>query len=188
MLVGTSLGGPHSGIGHQAQRDAFHLEQAGAAVARPGIDRRRQVRNLVRQSLGAFVDLTADLEEPEIIEVLRILADVLPDFRQQRRAQEALVGRDRIRYRDVIRRIEAESPRRLFAHERVVVHLGEALRHQRGAHTMVKLALLIAGRHDRQDRRRGGLDRVIADHPSDLFHQVILDRDVFGGAPRRHRH
>src|SRR5712692_7880122 len=31
-----------------------------------------------------------------------------------------------------------------------------------------------------------GRDRIVTDHPADLFHQVVLDGDVFGSAPCRH--
>ena len=51
---------------------------------------------------------------------------------------------------------------------------------------VLKLAPRIGRRNGGGDERRFWRDRVVPDHAPDLLHEVVLDRDVLGGAPRGH--
>ena len=144
--------------------------------------RRGEMRHL---AIG--MNLAADFEQTELVEVARVVVDVLPDARQQAGAQQVLIAGDGVRDLHV-GRVEPKARAIFFADEGVVVDLGEALRRGHFADAVMELALGIRGRHARGRERRDGRDGIVADHAADFFHQIVLDGDVLGGAPARHEH
>ncbi len=95
--------------------------------------------------------------------------------------------RDGVGHSHVRRGIEPEGARGFLAEERVVVDFGEALVHEKLAH----LVLEVRARGWRAARTAGtsgacGRDGIVAHHAAHLFHQVVLDGNVLGGAPGRH--
>ena len=103
-----------------------------------------------------LVDLMPDFEQPELIEMFRVLDDVAMDARQQRRAQQLLPGRDRIQHANVIFEREAEPPRFFFADERIVRNFGVALRGHHALDAAQEFALR------RIERRRAGNQRRLS--------------------------
>ena len=154
VLIRQGGAGAHFGAGHQALGRALHFKQTRGAVAILVIDRRGQMRNLARQTLRLLVDLAADFEDAERVEVFAVLEHVGAQFRQQRHAQQRLVGRDGIGHRDVIGRLHAEGARIGFRHERVVVDFGEALVREDGAHAALEGAFFVGRRHGGEDGGR----------------------------------
>ncbi len=73
----------------------------------------------------------------------------------------------------------------LLGHKRIVVDLAEAQGAQGVADLPVLGTLMVLLRRNcgRMWRLRG--DGSIAHHAAHLFHQVVLDGDIFGGSPRR---
>src|SRR5580692_9188017 len=86
------------------------------------------------------------------------------------------------------RGVEAEGLRGFFADEGIVVYLGEAKIHEKIAHFMLELAFGIRRRYGSGDARRLGRNGIVAHHAAYFFHQIVLDRYILGGAPRRNRH
>ena len=74
----------------------------------------------------ALMNLVADFEQAEFIEVLRVLDDVAMDARQQRSAQQFLPGGNRIQHANVFFDRKPETARFFFADERIVRDFGVA--------------------------------------------------------------
>src|SRR5215813_2200580 len=70
-------------VRQKAFRRAFYFEKTRAAISLLLIDCCREVRDLVRQSGSAFVNLHADFEKPERIAVLGVVQNVAQDTRKK---------------------------------------------------------------------------------------------------------
>ena len=104
MLVGLrGLGRAHRDSGQQAFGQTLELEQAGRAIVFAK-KRRGEMRHL---AIG--MNRAADFEQPELIEVARVIVDVLPDARQQAGAQQILIRRDGVRDLHVRGQIERKT-------------------------------------------------------------------------------
>src|ERR1700676_5692499 len=85
------------------------------------------------------MNLVADLEESEGIEMAGIIGNILQDSRQKTRAKIGVVGRDQVG--------KSERARGFFADEGVVVNLSKSLRGSHFAHAMMERTLRIRGRN-----------------------------------------
>ena len=182
MFVRAGGRGARVRAGHQALGGALQLEDLGLAFVL-AVNRGDQMRHLARQPVLLLVNLAPDLEQPEILEMFAVLGDISIDPRHERKTQQILIGRNGIGDAHVRIGIGAELLRQLLADKRVVVDLGEALRGEHGARRAVKRARLIDGRDRGQHRGRLGRDRIVTNHAAHFFHQIVLERDVFGGPP-----
>ena len=127
MLVGTRARGARLDVGHHALRKPLQLEQS-FGISLFAVHRSAEVIRLARQfGCRLLVDFDSNLEQAELIEVACVLDDVLPDAGNERGPQMSLIGGDRVQHADVIVWIQAEAHQRVFAEERVVVNLVEAL-------------------------------------------------------------
>src|SRR5438067_12129460 len=90
MLERSRASWVHFASRHQAFSQVLQLEQARAAVALAGIDRRNQVRDFFRQAPIARVDLAADLEQTERCQMPAVLENVLSNSGQQAGPHQSL--------------------------------------------------------------------------------------------------
>src|ERR1700722_11524048 len=112
-----------------------------------------------------LMNLVADFEEAERIEVAGIVRNVFENSREEAGAQDVLVGLDQFGG------IESEVAGGFLGDERVIIDLGKALRSSHFAHFMVEDTLGVFGGYAGGGKRRDGRDIVVADHAADFFDQ-----------------
>src|SRR5713226_10571508 len=101
MLVTPRHGWPHLRSWHQAFGGTLQLKQVLYRLILAVSDG-HQVRNLPRKTFGLLVNLAADFEKAEALEMLAVLDDVPVDAGKERFPHQRLVRRDGVRHAQVV--------------------------------------------------------------------------------------
>jgi hypothetical protein len=175
--------------GHQAFGGALHFEQARRAIAVPRAVMAAARCGISRAGLAAACESPGRFRRCGRLAMLAVFQHVAPAGRAAATCAAA-PGRarwdwPRARARPARCRTRAHG---FLADERVVVDFGEALVHEDSRAPRAGTRSGLAGGTVVATSGAGGHDGIVTHHAADFFHQVVLHRNVFGGAPGGHGH